>query len=372
MKKTLLLVLVLALSLCLFGCGGDEPAAQAPAGDTQAAAPQAAPVEAIKWVGQSYGATGSGSWNQMERIVTRINAQTGGRLTIEMLPAGAICSIQDMLESTSAGTLDVWHGYQGNYTGMVPAAALYSGLPGYHIDETAARVWMQAYGGNELLDEIFQNKGYNVKSFAAGLFSSEIFMHSTKKVESVDDLKGMKIRAGAMWAEVASELGAVPISVAGSEVYTSLERGVVDAIEFGAPCVNIDQGFQDIAKYCIVPGIHQSWGCQTFGINLDKWNALPEDLQNIVKYAVEASWGYTWEMDIKADIEAWKSFKEWEEAGKIEIISLSQEDADRMNEITIKICEQRAQEDPDFKKVFEHQQAFMKEYSNYYDDYSLK
>lgn len=373
-KKALLLVLVLALSLCMFGCGGDEPATQAPAGDTQAAAPAPAPApeqKEIRWVIQSLGATGSGSYIQTERVVDRVNAMAEGRLFMDLMPAGAICGVIDMLDNTNAGTLDAFHGYWGNYLGMIPAAMFWTGLPGHYVDEEAARVWVEAYGADDLFAEIVRESGYDVQAFTTGLVSSEIFAHSKVDIKSVADLKGVKLRGSGLWAQVAAELGAVPVSVAGAEVYTSLERGVVDSIEYGAPGVNLNEGFCDIAKYVVVPGIHQSWVCMALGINDAKWNELSADLKAIVQNACNAQWDWSHALDIKADVQAWKEFKKMEADGKIVINTLSQADKDAMNEITMRLLEEQAANDPLIKKVFDHQNAFMAEYQAYMDDYKV-
>ena len=104
--------------------------------------------------------------------------------------------------------------------------------------------------------------------------TAEVFLHSRKPVKTLADLKGLKLRTAGAWLEMAKDLGAAPVTTAGGEVYPMLERGAIDATEWGTLWENISPGFHKVAKYLIIPGVHQPTAPFELCINKDAWAKL--------------------------------------------------------------------------------------------------
>ena len=136
-------------------------------------------------------------------------------------------------------------------------------------------IWLYQAGGAELWFE-YRMDQFGVASIPCGIFPTEIFLHSKKRIQTLEDFKGVKLRTAGAWAEIAGGLGASTVILPGAEVYPALERGVIDATEWSSPSVNVPSGFHKIAKYVIMPGVHQPGATQECVFNLDAWNRISE------------------------------------------------------------------------------------------------
>ena len=147
------------------------------------------------------------------------------------------------------------HSWPGYDWGIDKAGAIFGGYVGSPPAEALLH-WIYAGGGIDLWRQWRMEK-FGVVGIPCGSHSDEIHMHSRKPIRTIEDLKGLKLRTSGAWAEIANNLGASTVILPGGEVYPALERGVVDAIEWATPGINIGLGFHKVAKYIILPGVHQ-------------------------------------------------------------------------------------------------------------------
>ncbi|BBI60173.1 hypothetical protein HSBAA_14790 [Vreelandella sulfidaeris] len=148
-------------------------------------------------------------------------------------------------------------------------------------------------GGVELYEE-YRRDVFDVVAFPCAILGTEIFLHSNKRVETLEDFQGLRLRTSGAWSELASRLGASTVVMAGGDIYSALERGVIDAAEWGSPEMNQPTGFQEVAQYVILPGVHQSGGFLECQVNEDTWNELSEDDQDMLRLAGKLSVFETW------------------------------------------------------------------------------
>lgn len=320
--------------------------------------------EKFKWVAQSPWPSGTTLHWMAEEIARDITRTSGGRLEIEMHPAGAIVAAFDILDAVDTGTLDAIHSWEGYWIGQNQAAGFFASMP-LGMNEQQYMTWVLQDEGAELWKEVFSD--YNVELLPAGAYTPEIFYHSTVPINNLDDLKGLRVRGSGFWGEIQSRLGASIMGIPGGEIYQALERGMVDAVEFATPTDNWGLGFHEVAPYLVVPGVHQPTSTFSFMVNKDKWNELPDDLKEIVKMSTENMWGKAWSHAAYADMETMQKYRDLEEQGKLTIIEFDQESQVKMKQVTDEYYADLAKDDPFFKKVLDSQNAFLKKYDYWRD-----
>lgn len=313
----------------------------------------------IKWVAQSPWPTSLSIQWQAEEIAKTITKASGGRLIVEMHPAGAIVPALDILDAVNTGTLDAIHSWEGYWMGKNPAAGFFAAMP-LGMNEQEYATWVLYGGGKELWQECF--KDYNVKVLPAGAYTPEILYHSKKPIRNLNDLKGTKVRGVGFWGDIQARLGASVVAVAGGECYQALERGVVDAIEFASPSDNFKLGYHEIAPYLVVPGIHQPTSMFSFIVNKKKWDELPEDLKKTVELACESMWGKAYAYSAHQDMQVMAKYRDLVKQGKLTIIEFEPESQKKVKEVADAYYKEKAAKDPFFAKVLESQQKFLADY----------
>ena len=169
--------------------------------------------------------------------------------------------------------------------------------------------WMYQGGGKQLMQQMYDEMKMNVVVFPGGLTHPEILAMSNKSLKNVKDFKGLKYRTPGWWAEILKSMGVSVTMVAGVDLYPSLQKGVIDALEFSTPIVNKSQNFHEVVKYVAGPGMHQPTCYFEIGFNKDKYNALPPEYKAILESAIMAMNIDMWTKDITMGIDTLKFFK---------------------------------------------------------------
>jgi TRAP-type mannitol/chloroaromatic compound transport system substrate-binding protein len=221
----------------------------------------------------------------------KIEAMSGGRLKLELMPAGAVVPAFELLGAVSKGILDAGHAWPGYWTGKHPAATLFSSVAGgpYGMSTEDFLGWVYEGGGLELYNELLQKElNFDVVVFPTFGEAPEPQGWFEKPIKNLDDFKGLKFRAAGMSAEVFKAMGMSVVTLPGGDIAPALERGVIDAAEYSDPSSDMAMGFQDLRKYYHLPGVHQPTGFMELIVNKKKWDELPDDLKAIVQYACMA------------------------------------------------------------------------------------
>jgi TRAP-type mannitol/chloroaromatic compound transport system substrate-binding protein len=216
-------------------------------------------------------------------FLKRIEENSNGRIKFEVFDVGAIASVAGMLEATHLGILDAHQSWGTFYVGDVPEADVEAGLP---------MAWDEAYevydayyqrGLAEVIDEAYGSR-FNVKHFPA-IISMQYGLATTKPIQGLEDLKGLKIRALGTMGGLVQKLGGSGVVLPGAELYTALQLGTVDGLIYGAEAM-VAQGLETFLKSMIVkPNFNAGSGQWMF--NKDVWDSLPEDLQQVVHDAAK-------------------------------------------------------------------------------------
>jgi TRAP-type mannitol/chloroaromatic compound transport system substrate-binding protein len=218
-------------------------------------------------------------------IAKEIEFLTNGEVEVEVFPGGTLGKALKVTDSVKKGVAEIGHNWAGYDWGVDRTGVLFGGFAGTMEHEKMIH-WMLRGGGKELLMEWRMEK-FNVAAFPCGSAPAEVFMHSHKRVQSLADFKGMKVRTSGAWAEIAQTLGASTVILPGAEVYPALERKVVDGIEWGTPWMNRSAGYEKIAKYIIVPGIHQPTAFHECLVNKRVWDKMSDRNKSLLQRAGE-------------------------------------------------------------------------------------
>jgi TRAP-type mannitol/chloroaromatic compound transport system substrate-binding protein len=335
----------LALLLAL-GAGACKQGAE------QAGAPAAQAGPAMQWKMQSYWQSGTLPQTLFENFARRVQAESGNRLAIEALATNAVVAPPESLDAVGAGVLDGHNGGPAYFTGKDAAFALIGDPQGAFDTPYQMQMWMTYGGGNELARELYASYGVH---FVGGVWYGQECLVSKRPLRTLADFKGLKIRAPqGMNGDIFTRLGAAPVQLPGSEVYTALERGVVDASDWGTLSMNEDLGYHKLAKYPTWPGFH-SMPMGEISVNQAKWDALPADLKAIVEGATR---DFALEMiqqnylaDVKVAVEA--------KARGFEPIEMPAAERQRFREIARAVWKEYAARSPMAQKVYDSQIAFL-------------
>ena len=219
----------------------------------------------------------------------KVNGMSGGRLKIDVLPAGAVVKAFDLIDAVSKGTLDGGHGVLSYWYGKNSAMALWGSGPSFGMDANMLLAWHEYGGGKALLEEIYKSLNLNVVSYLYGPMPTQPLGWFKKPITKVEDFKGLKYRTVGLSIDIFTAMGAAVNALPGGEIVSAMDRGLLDAAEFNNATSDRLLGFPDVSKVCMLQSFHQSAEQFEILFNRTKFNSLPADLKSIVNAAVQAS-----------------------------------------------------------------------------------
>jgi len=230
-------------------------------------------------------------WMDFARQYTdRVEKMSGGRLKIDLLPAGAVVKAFQVMDAVSDGVLDAAHSVCVYWYGKNKAASLFGTGPVFGGSATTMLAWFNGGGGRELYRELTQkNMGLNVVGLLGFPMPAQPFGWFKKEVNTAADLKGFKYRTVGLAADLMQKMGMSVAQLPGGEIVPAMERGVIDAFEFNNPSSDMRFGAQDVAKNYYLSSYHQASEAFEFLFNKDVWDGLDDDLRAILEYSVEAA-----------------------------------------------------------------------------------
>lgn len=215
-----------------------------------------------------------------------IGEMSGGRLTVKVYGAKELVPAFEVFDAVSRGTAQMGHGAPYYWKGKTEAAQFFAAVPfGFTADEING--WLYHGGGLELWREVYEP--FDLIPFPAGNSGVQMGGWYRKEINTIDDLKGLKIRIPGLGGEVLRRAGATPVYLPGGEIFTSLQSGAVDAAEWVGPYNDLAFGLYKAAKYYYYPGWQEPGSNIEAFVNKEAYEALPKDLQSIVSTACMAA-----------------------------------------------------------------------------------
>ncbi|GLQ71640.1 TRAP transporter substrate-binding protein [Vibrio penaeicida] len=290
---------------------------------------------------------------------------SNGRLDIRVDSANKHKAPLGIFDMVKSGQYDLGHSSSYYWKGKVPNTLYFSSMP-FGMMSTEQYAWFYRGGGMELMQKVYTP--HNLLSFPGGNSDIQMGGWFKKEINSVDDLKGLKIRIPGFAGEVMARIGAKPTNIAPGELYTSLERGTIDALEWVGPAFDLRMGFQKIAPY-----YYSAWhepGSETqFLVNKRVWDKLPKDLQVILETAFRVTAFDMYNQALDANANSWATMKS--EYPDIKVRDFPPSVLKAMLSATDELLQEQANKDALAKEIIQSQADYLKK-ARAWTDISLK
>jgi TRAP-type mannitol/chloroaromatic compound transport system substrate-binding protein len=225
-----------------------------------------------------------------KQYVERVQAMSGGRLKVDLLPAGAVVGAFAVQDACHDGVIDAAHTVPVYWYGKNKAASLFGTGPVFGGDANQMIAWLYYGGGQEFYRELTQDVlGLNVVGFLSFGMPAQPLGWFKSEITDAAQLNGLKYRTVGLAADLFQAMGASVAQLPGGEIVPAMERGVIDGFEFNNPTSDMRFGSQDVAKNYMLSSYHQASESFEYIFNRDKFESLDPDLQAILKYGVEAA-----------------------------------------------------------------------------------
>lgn len=264
-------------------------------------------------------------------------------------------SITDAVRDQKIEAGYTWLGYD---QGKIPASALVGAVP-FGMEPWEYSAWWFEGNGKNLTETLY--KKHNIHPIFCGMTGPETAGWFRKPIQSLEDLKGLKIRFAGLGGKVIEQLGASVTMLPGSEIFQALEKGAIDATEFALPIVDQQLGFDRVAKYNYYPGWHQPFTASHLIVNLTTWDSLDSNDQSLLELACTA--GVIRNLS-SSEGKQGAVVARFEETGALPRV-LSLEILRELERVTKRVLEQEAERDKDFAVIYESQLEFRQNYSHW-------
>ena len=220
-----------------------------------------------------------------ERLAELVDEMSAGRLQIKVYGGGELVPELEVFDAVSAGTAEMGHGAAYYWRGKVPIGQVFATVP-FGMTAQEMNGWLHHGGGIELWRELYEPFG--LVPLAAGNSGVQMAGWFNREIRSLDDIRGLKMRIPGLGGAVFQQSGGIAVAMPGSEMYTSMQTGVIDATEWVGPYNDLAFGLHEVGKYYYYPGWHEPGTTLEAIVNADAWRLLPTDLQAILEIATRA------------------------------------------------------------------------------------
>jgi TRAP-type mannitol/chloroaromatic compound transport system substrate-binding protein len=297
-------------------------------------------------------------YGTVEAMCQRVSQLTEKKFEISAFAAGEIVPPLQVLDAVQNGTVECGHTLTAFYIGKNPAFAFDSGVA-FGFNNRQQNAWMYYGGGLELMRELFMKSG--VRPIPCGNVGVQMGGFYRKEINSVDDLKGLKFRIGGLGGTILAKLGVVPQQIPAGDIYSSLERGTIDAAEWIGPYDDEKLGLHKVAKFYYTPGWWEGSAQVTLLVNAKQYEALPE----LYRAALDTACAETnLLMMAKYDAKNPEALQRLIAAG-VQLRQFPRPVMDACYKATFETYEELASKNADFKKIYESWKKFLAD-SNYW------
>ncbi|MGD9124250.1 MAG: TRAP transporter substrate-binding protein [Desulfarculaceae bacterium] len=290
----------------------------------------------------------------VDRFVKRVDVMSGGRLKIRAYGAGELVPAFGCFDAVSKGTVQAANGASYYWAGNVPAAQWFSCVP-FGLNAQGMAAWFFAGDGLKLWEETYAP--FNLIPRPSGNTGVQMGGWFNKKINTLSDFKGLKFRIPGLGGRVVAQAGGAVVLTPGPEIFTNLERGVIDATEWIGPFHDLVKGFYKVAKYYYYPGWHEPGTSLETIFNKQAYEALPKELQIILDTAAKES--YPWLLS-GFDAANGNALQELVNKHKVRLLRFPEEVMFKLKVMADEVVEDTANKDPVAKKVNANFRKFQK------------
>lgn len=293
-----------------------------------------------------------------QRFADTVARLSGGRMTIKVYGGGELAPPLEAFEVVRSGAVEMASGAAYYWTGKAAAAPFFASVP-FGMNAQQLTAWITVGGGQELWEELYAP--FNLVPMLGGNTGVQMGGWFNRPIEKTSDLQGLKMRIPGLGGKVLERAGGAPVLLAGGEIYTGLERGVIDATEWLGPFHDTLMGFHEIARYYYAPGWHEPGTALELIFNKEKFEELPEDLQQILRSAAAESHLWLWSKMEAANAKALGELK----SKGVAIRNFPPEVLEALRKHTADIIREMTAADPFTQKVYASYRQFQQEMADY-------
>ncbi len=247
-------------------------------------------AEKVRWkMHNAYGSNIAVLGPNAGRIADAVRAMSGGDFDIKVFEPGALAGGYAYYDPIQQGAFEAAYGTPGANQGKNSAYAFASTWP-FGPGAVEFNAWLMNGGGNDIIGEIYAKD--NIKYMYCGMIPPETSGWFRTPIDNLEQLKGLKMRFFGVGAKVMQKFGVATQQLAGGDIYPALELGTIDATEFSMPSMDRSYGFYQVAKYNYFPGWHQQSTTNELLVNMDAWNALPDNFKAMLETACKMNIAY--------------------------------------------------------------------------------
>lgn len=291
----------------------------------------------------------------------RIGELSGGRMQVDVYGAGEMVPALEVFDAVSSGTAQMGHSASYYWLGKVPAAQYFTAVP-FGMNTTETNAWLYQGGGLKLWDDLYAE--YNLKPFAVGNTGTQMAGWFKQEINSLEDMQGLKIRLPGLAGEVMNRIGATALTIPGSEIFTSMQTGVLDAADWVGPYNDLAFGLYQVADYYYTSAWNEPSAILEGTVNLEAWQALPDDLKIVV---AEAARSANLAMIDEFTLRNAEALKTLVDEHGVKLRSLPDDVLKALYGASQKVLEKQAASDPASAKIYESYRAFQQRIRPYTD-----
>ncbi len=312
------------------------------------------------WTGQAFCGRANRLYENGEDFAYMVEKYTDGKIKIDFHSAGEIVPAMQVIDAAGQGIIDFGQACPCVCKPKAYAAQWFCDAPGAQspIEEI---IWYYNGGGKALFEDLM-HKYYHVHPLPMVAITTEIWLYSNKKINSIKDLTGLKMRAAGVRGEVLTKMGASVVVLPGSEMVPAMERGVIDAMEYSSINCTYPLGFCDVTKYLYMHPYKSTSPINFWGFNLDKWKEQPKEIQDAIERASRDAYLRSLTWGIEQDL---LTLKKAVEEKHCEMLVLPVEVAKAVDEASADYYYEKAKKDPELKRVLDSWAQFKKDYGAY-------
>lgn len=351
MKK----ILVLVYSILIISCSGNEDTV------TEDGSCFSTGERTYKWtMVTTWPKNFPGLGMASENFSKYVDEMTCGRMQIKVYGAGEFVPALGVFDAVSQGNVQLGHGASYYWTGKVKSSQFFTAVP-FGLTAQEMNGWLHYGGGMELWEEAYAP--FNLIPLAGGNTGVQMAGWFKKEINSLEDLKGLKMRIPGLAGEVFTRAGAETVTLPGNEIFLSLQQGVVDAAEWVGPYNDLTFGFHQVSDYYYYPGWHEPGSTLEIIINKDAYESLPDDLKAIIKYAAKSA---NQEMLDEYTARNNKALTELINKHGVDLRKLPDSVLTELRRISDDVMQDFIEDDPMAQKVYKSYTAFKEEVINYH------
>ncbi|WP_089685787.1 TRAP transporter substrate-binding protein [Catalinimonas alkaloidigena] len=284
-----------------------------------------------------------------------VEKMSAGRMRIQVYGGGELAPALEAFDAVSYGAAEMGHGASYYWAGKIPSASFFTTVP-FGMNGSQMTAWLQRGGGLELWRKVYEP--FNLIPFMSGNSGMQMGGWFNKEINSLADVQGLKMRIPGLGAKVLAKAGGSAVLSAAGEIFTNLERGVIDASEWIGPYHDHRMGFQKVAKYYYYPGWHEPGSIFELFANKSKFESLPDDLQEIIRAGTR--WFHVW-ATTEFDAKNAETLQRMIEEEGVQLRAFPQEVLDAFRRYTQEVLDELTASDPTSREVYASYQKFQRQ-----------